>query len=592
MNNSEIINTNLSFIKDELRIIQDKYNALLYSTCGSLIAHEKLFRAKLKTINSNGTAVLIFRDDSPIPRMNSGEQHFIFLKKEDRSKDKCQKIRYRDLLNLRVSKSVIKGKLIWFRPYKSSQKDNLLQEIKCREAGFSLTEYTTESIQDLQARKFEGAIIYLGECEPLLDMLNNLLNYIRSHPGNPLFINQQKAETPQVKPLINPEPNNIIRLSELHRSFIIQGPPGSGKSYIIANLAKTLALQNKSVLITTLANKALIEIIKKDPLADLLKQGRLFKKALDREEESECRGIQNLKDVVPKIGEIHFSTYYSASGSPLLKHEGSAYDYVIVDEASQAVTAFLAATYSIGDKQIFVGDICQLPPVVQLDSDRIEKRNYHEAVYGLQKLSKLLPTYQLVNTYRLNPNSASYTRLFYTLNLMAVNDNYHLFPLNILNNQITFESGTYLLRVSSVSIINAISDICCQLNEFKPTHDQRIKARIAVMTNLVKDVNRVFKKLNESIHSITDRFTVDTVHRCQGFTSDFAIYYVSESEIYAWKPEIFNVATSRAKIATFIICSNYIKAINTVPFFINKLNQEGHILNFYDTINGELHNDK
>ena len=176
MNNSEIINTNLSFIKDELRIIQDKYNALLYSTCGSLIAHEKLFRAKLKTINSNGTAVLIFRDDSPIPRMNSGEQHFIFLKKEDRSKDKCQKIRYRDLLNLRVSKSVIKGKLIWFRPYKSSQKDNLLQEIKCREAGFSLTEYTTESIQDLQARKFEGAIIYLGECEPLLDMLNNLLN--------------------------------------------------------------------------------------------------------------------------------------------------------------------------------------------------------------------------------------------------------------------------------------------------------------------------------------------------------------------------------------------------------------------------------
>ena len=228
MNNSEIINTNLSFIKDELRIIQDKYNALLYSTCGSLIANEKLFRAKLKTINSNGTAVLIFRDDSPIPRMNSGEQHFIFLKKEDRSKDKCQKIRYRDLLNLRVS----------------------------------------ESIQDLQARKFEGAIIYLGECEPLLDMLNNLLNYIRSHPGNPLFINQQKAETPQVKPLINPEPNNIIRLSELHRSFIIQGPPGSGKSYIIANLAKTLALQNKSVLITTLANKALIEIIKKDPLAD------------------------------------------------------------------------------------------------------------------------------------------------------------------------------------------------------------------------------------------------------------------------------------------------------------------------------------
>ena len=99
MNNSEIINTNLSFIKDELRIIQDKYNALLYSTCSSLIANEKLFRAKLKNINSNGTAVLIFSDDRPIPRMNSGEHLFIFLKKEDRSKDKCQKLMYRDILN-------------------------------------------------------------------------------------------------------------------------------------------------------------------------------------------------------------------------------------------------------------------------------------------------------------------------------------------------------------------------------------------------------------------------------------------------------------------------------------------------------------
>ena len=202
-------------------------------------------------------------------------------------------------------------------------------------------------------------------------------------------------------------------------------------------------------------------------------------------------------------------------------------------------------------------------------------------MYGLQKLSKLLPTYQLVNTYRLNPNSASYTRLFYALDLKAVNDNYHLFPLNILNNQITFESGTYLLRVSSVSIINAISDICCQLNDFKLTHDQKIKARLAVMTNRVKDVTHVFKKLNESLPSITDRFTVDTVHRCQGFTSDFAIYYVSESDIYSWKPEIFNVATSRAKIATFIICSNYIKAINTIPFFINKLEHEGHLINFF-----------
>ena len=47
---------------------------------------------------------------------------------------------------------------------------------------------------------------------------------------------------------------------------------------------------------------------------------------------------------------------------------------VIVDEASQAFLTMLAAANMLGKKNLWVGDVCQMPPIVKTSKDRIRKQ--------------------------------------------------------------------------------------------------------------------------------------------------------------------------------------------------------------------------
>ncbi|HWM89088.1 MAG TPA: AAA domain-containing protein [Kofleriaceae bacterium] len=55
----------------------------------------------------------------------------------------------------------------------------------------------------------------------------------------------------------NPEQQRVIRRLEETGAVIVQGPPGTGKSHTIANLIGHLLAQNKSILVTSHASKAL-----------------------------------------------------------------------------------------------------------------------------------------------------------------------------------------------------------------------------------------------------------------------------------------------------------------------------------------------
>ena len=55
----------------------------------------------------------------------------------------------------------------------------------------------------------------------------------------------------------NPEQEMVIRRLEETGAVIVQGPPGTGKSHTIANLVGHLLAQNKSILVTSHASKAL-----------------------------------------------------------------------------------------------------------------------------------------------------------------------------------------------------------------------------------------------------------------------------------------------------------------------------------------------
>ena len=92
--------------------------------------------------------------------------------------------------------------------------------------------------------------------------------------------------------------------------LIIQGPPGTGKTYRIAQLCKSLIENGTSVLVTALTNRALIEVARKDALAEYCKEGRVHKTNLSVDEFKEAPGILPINEIQPIVGHLVLSTFY------------------------------------------------------------------------------------------------------------------------------------------------------------------------------------------------------------------------------------------------------------------------------------------
>ena len=144
----------------------------------------------------------------------------------------------------------------------------------------------------------------------------------------------------------------------------MQGPPGTGKTYQIANVCRELCSKGKSVLVTALTNRALMEVAEKDALYDMLSTGKIYKTSLTSDEANRLPKLQACKEPTASSGCVMLSTFYVSSRVATSVQQIRRFDVVIMDEASQALLAMFAATKLLGKKNIWVGDIEQLPPVV------------------------------------------------------------------------------------------------------------------------------------------------------------------------------------------------------------------------------------
>ena len=138
-------------------------------------------------------------------------------------------------------------------------------------------------------------------------------------------------------------------------------------------------------------------------------------------------------------GKLMLSTFYISSGYAAKCYEGPLFDYVIVDEASQAFLAMLAAANMLGHKNLWVGDVFQMPPIVLISKDRVKRLGYEKLINGLDSLTETnkYKTFQLSDTFRLGHRATEYTGLFYNDTLHSKVDPTQLKkdgPLAILEN--------------------------------------------------------------------------------------------------------------------------------------------------------------
>lgn len=355
-------------------------------------------------------------------------------------------------------------------------------------------------------------------------------------------------------------------------TMILEGPPGTGKTYMIAELCARLCAEGNSVLVTALTNRALMEIAEKPSVEFLLNKHKIFKTNISMDEIREQGKLEAIKSIAPIPGCLVMSTYYITSGYAAELSIEQPFDYVIMDEASQAILPMFAACRKIGKKNLWVGDIHQLSPIVLLKNDRIRICGYDHLVNGLKLLAdnSSLPIYQLTKTYRFGQRAANYTGIFYNNSLSAKKSTV-LNDIPSMCKLLSKDGGPTLILTDMPSGDNSPQYAICMAAFIVANilNDNKNK-EIAVLT-CMKKTTRVLQMAITQKVGTKKNIIIDTVARVQGLTTDVTIFFVPDySYIRTLEPHLFNVATSRAREHTIIIADKYVLDCTTLDIKVRK----------------------
>ena len=392
-------------------------------------------------------------------------------------------------------------------------------------------------------------IVQNSEC----DIINEILDYTEGESiWNPQRVTAKEDLNIQ-----------ILRSLESHNHVAIQGPPGTGKTYRMAKLIAQLLSKGKSVLVTALTNEALKVVASKEDLEPYLRSGRISKTSLTIDEGHELPNLMPNEGNVCNAASGHLSlaTFYISSGWAKDVQEIIPFDYVIMDEASQALLPMIAASKKLGRKVVWIGDQNQLAPIIKTNEDKINTQGWNPIVKGFDTLCNniVMPTFMLSDTFRLTKRGADFTGIFYNneLNSVAKIDEVKT-SLHELNKQGGPSSLFLELEVGNKkpnNALNAIYDLTERI--FTECSD----ATIAILSKFKETVKELQKTFITKLQSeeIPDNLKIETVDRIQGLTVDYTIFLIPNVSVsYSLESELFNVATSRASRCTIIVADRMI----------------------------------
>lgn len=527
------------FLSTEIETQVRSYEQIVNTKAMVLKDRGDVFVGMFIKINEQGFAIFKVRESDKMPRKNSFWTAVYYI-------DPMSRFRQW-------------GDLSWLEIREKYQKD--FSDAYCcwlsksEDEGFCLVGFKNITVEFANLLT-SNTIVAFGPNDPPLQYLKNLLTYTESASADHILDAELNTYMWKPTPIEANENSNKLLLEQLDDSchLIIQGPPGTGKTYRMANLAKHLLDENKSVLVTALTNQALMELAAKEALEDYIKRGRVSKTSLTIDEARQLN-LQKVNEnkCNPIKGELTLASFYVSSGWP---SDESAFDYVIMDEASQALYPMIAVSFKLGKKVVWVGDQKQLPPIVLTNEDIINGNNWKDIVNGFNTLcnSTDYKSFLLKDTFSLTKRGAECTGVFYDNLLHSVSE-YQTTPTNIswINHQggpmmeyVALPLGEKAPEVAIHVILSKVKDILATSS----------KASIAVLCKF-KDSIRALQKafvLGLSVKELPDNIKIETVDRVQGLTIDYCFFLIPNvSTRYSLQSELFNVATSRARYNTIIV---------------------------------------
>lgn len=454
-----------------------------------------------------------------------------------------------------------------------------------------IREMDTDFIENLQFNQ----ILAFGPTIPPFEYLQNLKEFSESLKANEDTIcskilsfqyNLNKSRLPEFITEEIDIADAIINEVDKSIVYLLQGPPGTGKTHQIADVASRLILKNNSVLITALTNKAAVEVCEKPFISKLFEENRVSKLPLSIDERNKFPYLLNAKDLLPTKGHLTLTTYYQFSR--IWKEQTQSYDYVIVEEASQAYLTTIAAACKVGKKVIVVGDPKQIIPIVTNKNYKTFP-NIDELVNGMNTLCQIeeLAYTRKIETRRLTSRSTDFTNCFYQNTILSkslyADISKDINKLNTLSKFMHPKGGPTLFLFSNndENIINAMMNfLVVSLDDLSKLKDNEI----AVLTPYIETLTY----LQQNLKSKTQyrNYLIESVDKVQGLDVDYCFYVIPKSSSFSFNVNRFNVATSRAKKCTFILVEqefdHVVNLPNEVDAYLSKLKKE-----FLFTFSGE-----
>ena len=548
------------FLEDELKAETEEFNKKFMTTAISLLQNsEEMYVAQFVTFK-DGEMIMKFPNTRALPRKGEFLVSMV-LPAQLQNYHNWGTMTYRDLYKERYNST--ECVCIWH----SQTNDRNYSLVGFSKVSLEFAEYIKDT---------PGIILTFGPQRPPIDYVMNLQRVVEDKisPNVSKVLDDNYIKKDWEPILIKQDNVSSFVYTQLNLTdtMILQGPPGTGKTYMIAELCARLCSEGKSVLVTALTNRALMEIAEKPAVQSLLDEKKILKTNITVDEHKESPKLEPIKHLAPIPSALVLSTYYITSGFAADLSIEQPFDYVIMDEASQALLSMFAASKKMGKKNLWVGDINQLSPIVSLNGDRIKFCGYQNLIDGLQLLAdnSSSPIYQLTKTYRFGQRTANYTGTFYNGSLIANESrNFNDLPSlqNILSNEggptlvlTDMPSGDYTPQFATKLAAYLVGSI---LNDNK-------KKDIAVLTCMRNTTRALQKAVVQNVGSHSN-VLIDTVARIQGLTTDVTVFFVpNTSYIRTLEPHLFNVATSRAKEHTIIVADKNFLEYPTIKPMVRK----------------------